>query len=178
MIINHWFRGTLFSDTLIYHTWIRHGIFTIWIWGEPSSQDRETPQPAPRCGGGTARSSAEPDESTQGSAHGNLGDLMTRQKVEDVGNVSWKTSEEGNFVFPKWPFFYGKNDGILSHGILAKPYFQTNPACRRPMAKQSPVGRDLQFAHNATQKPPASACMRELVNLSVLYINVYRIQKD
>ena len=39
---------------------------------------RETPQPAPRCGRGTARSSAEPDESRQGSAHGNLGDLMTK----------------------------------------------------------------------------------------------------
>ena len=93
---------------------------------------RETTQPAPCCGGGTARSSAEPDESTQGSAHGNLGDLMTnpaesgrcrKRVMEDV----WRRE----ILISEMAILREKTMGKY-HGILAVPYFQTNPHWRVP----------------------------------------------
>ena len=45
----------------------------------------QTPRPAPRYGGGTAQSSAELDESTQGSAHGNLGRYQDEPRQQALG---------------------------------------------------------------------------------------------
>ena len=89
-------------------------------------------QPAPRCGGGTAQSSAEPDASTQGSAHGNLG--AWRSEAESPWKISEMDGHERAMGCLKKAIYCRNGNSkatwieMMSRPkILVVPHFQTNP---------------------------------------------------